>query len=185
MKKFIILFISILILNGLSSNAAEIKTLFAGTEIPIIFVNEVSTKTAKPNQAVNIKIAQNVQNGNVIFFRAGDEGVLYIKDVVRARKFSKAGRMKFGGLRYNNKDMFETINYSSDGYIVDTNGLTHAIGYNKEIRGKRIKILNIISSCMIWNPIGWATFWIKGKEAVIKQNTQDNVLLLDNFSVEI
>jgi len=71
----------------------------------------------------------------------------------------------------------------SDGYIVDFNGNQHIISFNNEYKGTRSVFLNVLSSSMIWNPIGWCSFFIKGKEAVIPAGFQEQVLLLENVEL--
>jgi len=106
MKKIILTILLLFgVLNLLNSSvlANEKKVLKAGTYIPIVFDESISSKTAKPNQTVHIKVASDVTVGNVKFFNQNDKGIIYIKKVVPARKFSKAGRLEFGGKEYNGK----------------------------------------------------------------------------------
>jgi len=167
MKKLILLFI----FSFFAVNSAYCASLNAGVRIPIVFPEEVSSNYLKSNQEVKIEAAQEVAFADTVFFEKGSKGVLYPYEVLPARKFAKGGRIKF-----NDK-------YSS-GYLIDTNGNPHAIALKKEYKGKRITIINIISSVMVWNPIGWALLWIKGKPAVIPADSGEIVTLMENVIIQ-
>lgn len=136
----------------------------AGTGVPFIFTNQVSTSTLNVNGSIPIKVERNVYTDSTLIFEEGATGCIYAKEVKKARRLGKQGQL-----------------YFSDGYVKDTKGIERRIVFDEKYTGKRCKWANIIGSVMIWNPIGWIVMQKKGGDVSIPIGTRATSITGEDF----
>ena len=138
--------------NADSSNSASEKLLLArGTPVSLVFVTDVSSKTADVGDKLSLTLAEDLKAGNITLIKKGTPSIATVTEV---------DRPGVGGLP--GEVFFQADSLQTDGVIVRLRGYAAKEGQDRE--GKALGLMFV--------PVVPAALFVRGTEAEIKQGAR-------------
>ncbi|HLX82968.1 MAG TPA: chitobiase/beta-hexosaminidase C-terminal domain-containing protein [Terriglobales bacterium] len=135
-----------------SSNSASDKRLLArGTPVPLVFVADVSSKTADVGDKLSLTLAEDLKAGNITLIKKGTPSIATVTEV---------DRPGVGGLP--GEVFFQADSLQANGVIVRLRGYAAKEGQDKQ--GKALGLMFV--------PVVPAALFVRGTEAEIKQGAR-------------
>ena len=139
----------------------------AGTTIPIIFNNSVSSDSLNDGDIISIKVVEDVYINNTKVFARDTQGVAYVHKSECSEHHGGAGKIEI-----------------KDGKIKDINNKKHNVQLSISAKGKNKRpssiFLSIIGVCLILVPFGC---WRYGEPAIVSQSQIFNAIIPAEFDL--
>src|SRR5574344_1419786 len=151
MKRLLSVMLLLFLLNinfGGLTFADELLSVNVPNEILIPFITngEINSKKLKAGDKIPVILGRDVyERNNVLIFRKGSEGYLYVEEVQKAKRMGKAGIVKF-----------------SEAYFPDVSGVQRRIDMSLKYGGKRRNWALVTGAVGLDTIIGapLALFWL-------------------------
>jgi hypothetical protein len=134
-----------------SAPASEKRLLARGTPVPLVFVADVSSKTADVGDKLSLTLAEDLKAGNITLIKKGTPSIATVTEV---------DRPGVGGLP--GEVFFQADSLQTDGVIVRLRGYAAKEGQDRE--GKALGLMFV--------PVVPAGLFVRGTEAEIKQGAR-------------
>ncbi len=164
MKKIIA---TLLILSFITTPALAEMKINEGLKIPLRAETKQTSKNLKENSVINMLVAENVYQNNVLVFKKGDQASLFVANAKKAGFFGNGGEL--------------TV---IDGEVYDVNGNIHPIDYRQIYSGEDKIYPKVLTGISIFFLFPLALFaFVKGEQAEINPAQIINVRLDKSFDL--